>query len=164
MDVQELADRLAIRELMDRYALACDGHDWRMYRDLFAPDAVIDYSEFGGSRADLDTTIEWLSAGLGRYAGLHHNMTTHHCEITGDTARAITYFIAYQTLVEPSGEEFVMEVGGFYKDRLARTDRWRITERIDVGTWLKKPWPERLPLPAWYGTMDHHQPTLLPAE
>jgi hypothetical protein len=161
MDLREIADRLEIREVMDRYALACDGKNWDMYRDLYTADAVIDYTEFGGGRGGIDSTIEWLSAGLGPFAGLHHNLTTHYCELDGDTAKTITYWLAYQTLVDEAGGEFIMECGGFYKDRLVRQDRWRISERVDLGTWIKSPWPEGLVPPAWYGTMNHHEPWLL---
>ena len=30
---------------MTRYALACDDRDWVRYRELFAPDAQIDYTQ-----------------------------------------------------------------------------------------------------------------------
>lgn len=148
---------------MDRYALACDSCDWDMYRSIFSADCVIDYTEFGGGRGDIDSTVAWLSAGLSRYAGLHHNMTTHDCEIDGDTAKAITYFIAFQTTLDGAGGESMMWLGGFYKDRLVRqADGWRICERIDLGAWLGPPIPERLKNPpSWYGTMSHHQPRLL---
>ena len=163
MDIQEISDRLEIRDLMDRYGFACDGRDWEMYRRLFTADCVIDYTEFGGHRADLETTVAWLSAGNAKWAGLHHNMTNHHCEIRGDAAKAITYFICYQTAIDGAGGESMLEVGGFYKDRLVRQpDGWRISERIDLGTWIRPPLPARLdPPPKWYGTMNHHAPTLL---
>jgi hypothetical protein len=162
MDIQEVGDRLAIRELMDRYGMACDSRDWNMYRSLFTANAVIDYSEFGGGRGGLDSTLEWLNAGLAPFIGLHHNMTNHICEISGSTAKAITYFIAYQSLPNDAGGEFIMEVGGFYKDRLVKArGRWLISERNDLGMWLKAPWPEALKPPIWYGTRNHHTPTLL---
>ncbi|MGD9792302.1 MAG: nuclear transport factor 2 family protein [Acidimicrobiia bacterium] len=161
MDLREISDRLEIRELMDRYAMACDSKNWDAYRTIYAPDAIIDYTEFGGGRGGIDTTLEWLSAGLGPFAGLHHNLTTHYCEIDGDTAKAITYWLAYQTLPDGSGGEFIMECGGYYKDRLVRTDRWLISERVDVGTWVRAPFPEGFTPPSWYGTMNHHLPTLL---
>lgn len=153
---------MEIRGLMDRYAVACDSLDWVAFRQLFTADCVLDYAEFGGHRGDLETTVAWLSKGLARYAGLHHNMTTHHCELNGSTAKAITYFLAYHTTIE-DGEETMMELGGFYKDRLVKqADGWRICERADLGMWLRSPIPERLkPPPQWYGTMNHHRARLL---
>ncbi len=164
MEVSEACDRAEIRLLMDRYALACDSGDWKAFRELFTADCVCDYTEFGGARADLETTVAWLSNGLSRYAGLQHNMTTHYAQISGQTARAVTYFIAYHTTVSPAGGEDMMVLGGFYQDRLVKQDDgWRISERADVATWIGTPIPPRLdPPPPWYGTMNHHKPVLLP--
>src|SRR5579864_679254 len=103
MDINEISDRMEIRQLMDRYAIACDTCDWEMYRALFSIDCVIDYTEFGGPRADLETTVAWLSKGLPKWAGLHHNMTTHYCEIKGSTAKAVTYFVAYHASIDSDG-------------------------------------------------------------
>src|SRR5205807_2257008 len=47
-DPMRLSDRLAIQDLMTLYAMAVDGRDWRLYRSVFTPDAVIDYSDAGG--------------------------------------------------------------------------------------------------------------------
>jgi len=162
MDIAEVCDRAEIRRLMDRYAVACDTGDWGAFRELFTADCILDYTEFGGGRGGLESTVAWLSSGLSRYAGLHHNMTTHHCEISGQTARAVTYFIAYHTTVDADGGEAMMVLGGFYKDRLVKqADGWRISERADLATWIGTPLPPRLsPPPPWYGTMNHHQPVL----
>lgn len=162
MDIGEVCDRAEIRLLMDRYAVACDTGDWEAFRTLFTADCVLDYTEFGGGKGDLESTVAWLSSGLARYAGLHHNMTTHYCEISGRSARAVTYFLAYQTTLDGHGGEDMMALGGFYKDRLVKqADGWRICERADVSTWIGTPLPPRLsPPPPWYGTMNHHRPAL----
>ena len=159
-EFRDVADRLAIREVMDRYALAIDHCDWDIYRDVFSTDAVIDYSDSGGMRAGREATIEWLDAALSMFAGLHHNMTSHVCEIDGDAARAVTYFIAYQTMADGSGGERMMSIGGFYQDRLVRQDRWRIAERVEYGIWLEGSWPDGFERPRWYGKAEHHKPAL----
>ena len=46
-DVQALADRLAIHELLARYARGVDEKDWELYRSVFTEDATIDYSSAG---------------------------------------------------------------------------------------------------------------------
>jgi hypothetical protein len=154
-------DKLAIREVIDRYALSIDAMDWGIYRDVFSRDAMIDYSDSGGSRADLETTIAWLEVGLAFFAGLHHNMTTHVCELDGDTAKGITYFIAYHTLIDAAGVEQLMEIGGFYQDRFVRQDKWRIAERVELGIWTKGQWPAGATPPPWHGTAVRHRPHML---
>ncbi len=160
MDIGEVCDRADIRWLMDRYALACDSCDWDAFRELFTADCVLDYTEFGGGRGDLESTISWSSFGLSEYAGLQHSTTSHYCELSGQTAKAITYFLAYHTSVDAADGEAMMAVGGFYQDRLVKqSDGWRIRERADLVTWLGTPVPERLtPPPLWYGMINRHLP------
>jgi hypothetical protein len=159
--LEELGDRLEIRELMNRYAMAVDGRDWTLYRQVFTPDASIDYSDTGGMRADLETTVKWLDEVLAVFVGLQHNMTNHVVEIDGQQARACTYYVAYHTLLDGQGGESLLTVGGFYRDRLTRTaDGWRISERVELGEWMDGPYPEGVPRPPWYGTADHHRSSL----
>jgi hypothetical protein len=161
MELSEIADRVAIQDLMYRYAMAVDGRDWTLYRTVFSADAVIDYVDSGGIRADLETTVKWLAEMLAIFAGLQHNMTNHVVEIDGDQARACTYFIAYHTLVDGPGSECVLVVAGFYRDRLVRTaSGWRISERVELGEWMQGPYPEGVARPPWYGTPDHNRASL----
>lgn len=161
VELSELADRVAIQDLMYRYAMAVDRRDWDLYRSVFTADAVIDYADTGGSREDLDTTVKWLNEVLGSFAGLQHNMTNHLVEIEGDRARACTYYVAYHALVDGPGSECVLVVAGFYRDRLQRTaDGWRISERVELGEWMQGPYPEGVARPPWYGTADHHRASL----
>src|SRR5579884_17566 len=46
--IEELSDRLAIHDLMHTYARAVDGRDWELYRQVFTPQARIDYTDSGG--------------------------------------------------------------------------------------------------------------------
>ena len=47
-ELEALADRLAIEDLLTRYAHAVDRHDWDLYRSVFTDDAHIDYPSAGG--------------------------------------------------------------------------------------------------------------------
>ena len=52
--IAELADRLAIQDLIARYPLAVDGQDWDALDELFVPDARIDFTAFGLELTGLD--------------------------------------------------------------------------------------------------------------
>jgi hypothetical protein len=161
IELSELADRMAIQQLMYRYAMAVDRRDWDLYRTVFSPDAVIDYVDSGGGREDLETTVKWLDDVLAIFAGLQHNMTNHVVEIDGDRARACTYYLAYHSVVDGKGGETVLVMGGFYRDRLVCTsDGWRISERVELGEWMEGPYPEGSPKPPWYGSQDHNRASL----
>jgi hypothetical protein len=161
IELTELEDRLAIRELMYRYAMAVDSRNWDLYRSVFTADATIDYTDSGGIRADLETTVKWLDQGLAPFAGLQHNMTNHVVDLQGGEARSCTYFVAHHTIPDGAGNEDLLTMGGFYRDRLVRTDRgWRIRERVELGEWMQGPYPDNVDRPPWYGSADHHRPSL----
>ena len=42
--IDALADRLAIEDLLTRYATAVDRQDWNLYRSVFTADAEVDLS------------------------------------------------------------------------------------------------------------------------
>ena len=50
MDLQTLADRIEIRDVLTRYCHGIDRGDWEMYRSVFTDDAVIDEERIAGER------------------------------------------------------------------------------------------------------------------
>jgi hypothetical protein len=157
-----MADRVAIREVASRYGMAVDGRDWDLYRQVFTDDAVIDYTDSGGPRTDLESTVKWLDEVLAPFAALQHNMTNQVVELDGDRARSCTYYIAHHIMLAGPGVESRFTMGGMYKDLLRRTgDGWRINERVEEGVWLDGEYPAGAPRPSWYGSNDHPRPGLL---
>ena len=59
MDTQELSDRSEIATLLARYGKAVDRKDWQLYRQLFLPNASIDYTSAGGIQGDTETQALW---------------------------------------------------------------------------------------------------------
>lgn len=158
--VEELSDRLGIQDLIYRYALAVDSRDWELYRQVFTPDARIDYTDSGGVVGDLETVVQWLAGVLEPFAGLQHFMGNHLVELHGDTAQACTYFISIHTALE-EGAETIMKVGGYYADQLARgPEGWRIFERVELGTWMEGPYPQDVDRPPWYAKTQRNLPRL----
>jgi hypothetical protein len=56
LTIEEMSDRLEIMDLLASYSHAIDQRDWDALDDVFTPDALIDYTEMGGSRGDLVAT------------------------------------------------------------------------------------------------------------
>jgi hypothetical protein len=50
----DVADRLAIDDLLTRYTMAVDDGNWDQLDTVFTPDAVIDYRSAGGIRGTRD--------------------------------------------------------------------------------------------------------------
>ena len=61
-ELEALADRLAIEDLLTRYAHAVDRHDWDLYRSVFTDDAHIDYTSAGGIAGTLDEAVSFSEA------------------------------------------------------------------------------------------------------
>jgi hypothetical protein len=161
-DVRQLSDRAEIADLTNRYAIAVDSQDWALYRSIFSADAVVDYADAGGIAGPLDEVVPWLSAALGFCAATQHNMTSQVIVLEGDdTAHACTYYIAQHVTLDSHRGEAHLLFAGFYQDDLRRTaDGWRITNRVEKGTWLDGLYPDDLPRPTWFGTTDHPVPSI----
>ena len=93
MDLQYLADRLAISDFLTTYARAVDTKDWELYRSCFTDDADIDYTSAGGIRGTLDEIVTWMGSTMVMFDATQHLVSNEMVEIDGDTAtvRAMFY-------------------------------------------------------------------------
>lgn len=138
--LRELKDRAAIFECVNRYTRAIDRHDAPMIASVFHPDAIDNHGDFLGT---VDEFIHWVNTGHSQAAEGHmHNVTSHTCEIDGDTAHAETYVIV--VLRGPDGDPLRVG-GGRYLDRLERRNgEWRIALRRVIMDWRMRgdsgPW------------------------
>lgn len=129
-----LEDRLAIQDLISRFAMLCDtGQLDRVAEDIFAPDARCDYgSKVREGRAAIHAFF--TSAGGTTIATSHH-MSNMLVEVTGDTARSHVRVIAFHwhgadraemKSFPPANQIFT----GGYEDEWTRTPHgWRIQSR-----------------------------------
>ncbi|MGH3626841.1 MAG: nuclear transport factor 2 family protein [Sciscionella sp.] len=135
-DVQDVADRLAVRALLSRYTQACDRKDWELLDTCFLPDAAIDYQglpPFSDGYAGLRANTVRV---LGQLRSTQHLLGNLHVEIDGDEGRAVSYVQA--THLGTDGRVFV--TGGRYDDRLVRTPQgWRIAARTFRRQWGTDP-------------------------
>lgn len=134
---EDVADRLAIDDLLDAYASALDTKDWDELRMLFTPDAVVDYTEEGGIRGTVEEAIAWFQQALAPFTASQHFVTNRRVQIDGDTASVHAYI--FSPLGVPSGEGALTLVmaGGFYSDELRRTpDGWRFAARTIHASWF----------------------------
>ena len=87
LTLQEISDRLEIQDLVWRYSEIIDTKDFDKLRDeVFTPDAFIDYSAFGGSKGDLETTIAFLHKAMKVFP--HHQHMNGNIQIKLDGDRA----------------------------------------------------------------------------
>jgi ketosteroid isomerase-like protein len=122
--VQELLDRQAIADCIQRYARGIDRHDLDMVESCYYPDAIDDHGFFVGSGRGLGEAATEQHALFVRH---QHHMTNHYVELDGDTAHGETYFF-----VVMRGQSGVTNlVSGRYVDRFERrNEEWRIAARV----------------------------------
>ncbi|GAA0932686.1 nuclear transport factor 2 family protein [Pseudonocardia zijingensis] len=133
--VQQLLDRQAILDCLNRYARGLDRKDLDMLRSAFHPDAT---DHHGGSieyHPAADALIaDWEIRDAHRTFSQHLLINTS-IDLDGDVAHAETYF---QLIVgikpgAPTDQPRLGVSGGRYVDKFDRRDgEWRIARRVIV--------------------------------
>ena len=77
----EVADRLAIQDLIARYAVVIDNRDFDALDPLFTADARIDFTTFNGPVGDLAEIKAFLAASLPFFAHSQHMMGLPYIEL-----------------------------------------------------------------------------------
>jgi SnoaL-like domain len=135
MTLQEISDRIAIDDLLTRYATALDGKDWELFASCFTPDARIDYSAAGGIAGTLPEVRRWLAEVMAGFPMTQHLVTNRAVQLDGDVASCRSCLFNPMGIPD-DGTIAVFLEGGYYRDRLVRTaDGWRIAERVEEPTY-----------------------------
>jgi len=135
LDLAELADRLAIRRLVDDYARAADRVDGAAAGACFTPDGVLRICNRGQAEPVRMRTgpdeIAAAFAGLGRYDVTLHVVANHYVDLDGDAAPGETYCLAHHIHDADDGTgklDYVMAIR--YLDQYRRTEAgWRLAQR-----------------------------------
>ncbi|UGQ12814.1 nuclear transport factor 2 family protein [Yinghuangia sp. ASG 101] len=124
-EVRYLADRTAILDCVARHARGHDRHDVDLLTATYHDDGVDEHGKAVNSGPQY---ADWANTTHSAAAELHtHNITTHTCEIDGDTAHAESYVLV--GLLSRDGRSAQL-MSGRYIDRLERRDgTWRIAVR-----------------------------------
>lgn len=134
MDVQAVADKLEIHELLARYARGVDEHDWDLYRSVFTDDAYIDYSSAGFAAGPRDEVTAQLEQGFATIPWSQHYITNIEIDLSGDEAHARAMF--YNPMQLP-GVDSPSQCGGYYHHDLVRTDDgWKSRRLIEENRWF----------------------------
>ncbi|ATE63190.1 nuclear transport factor 2 family protein [Rhizorhabdus dicambivorans] len=125
-----IADQIAIRELIERYADACCTRDADMLASLWAEDGrwgVEGMPDLDG--VDRDAVMAGWKRGMGQLSFAFVSFMPGRIDIdaTGTSAEGRTY--SYEIITSPNGTG--RTAVGLYRDRFARIGgRWLFTERL----------------------------------
>jgi hypothetical protein len=123
--IRVLADRSAILDCIAQHARGHDRHDVDLLTASYHADGV---DEHGSAINPGPVYGAWANATHAETSRVHmHHITTHNCEIDGDTAHAESYVIVVLISPDTKNAQFI---NGRYIDRLERRDgKWRIALR-----------------------------------
>jgi hypothetical protein len=117
-ELRDLLDKQACIELITRYSRALDWLDDDALKNVFWPDAEIDFGFFKGRADQFMREIMELEHGLARR---WHMTTNPLVRITGNTAEGESYGLAAGIAIR----------NGFER----RHGEWRIVRRVYVADW-----------------------------
>lgn len=126
---QELADREAIREVVNRYAHGLDRLDRDWMRSAYWPDAIDDHGVFVGNAWEF---VDRCMASHARWRATLHCTFNHQIDVDpgGTTARGETYNVSY--LFRANGTAVETWYGRYLDRYEKREGEWRIAHRVCV--------------------------------
>lgn len=140
--IRQLEDRVAISEIVIKYARGIDLADWELFASAFTDPVHIDFSEAGMPASDLarDDFVGFAAAGLSGFDARQHLSPNHVIEFdTDDPDRAVcfSYMYAQHYLAGGEGGDFYL-MRGSYTNRMLRTpEGWKITNLTQHISWLE---------------------------
>ncbi|MCB2076155.1 MAG: nuclear transport factor 2 family protein [Novosphingobium sp.] len=129
-EMQVIADKLAIRDLLHCYCRGLDRMDRALALSAFHANAELDYgASFRGSAVQF---MDWVWPNHERGTRHSHNITNCYVEIDGDRAASESYSYMIMRLDLPNGA-MQLQSNGRYLDEWQRRDgRWGIVRRQSV--------------------------------
>ncbi|MBP8927141.1 MAG: nuclear transport factor 2 family protein, partial [Pseudomonadales bacterium] len=103
VDQQELqtgADRVAIQDLMARYAYAVDAKRWELLGEVFASGAEIDFLANGGIKDNWPAIGNWLATAMSGFTACQHYLSNFATEVDGDRANSRFYVFTQMITVQ----------------------------------------------------------------
>jgi len=124
-DVRYLLDRTEILDCIARHARGCDRRDIDLISSAYHADGVDEHGHAVNAGPEYG---QWANATHAETSRVHtHNITTHTCDIDGETAHTESYVLVILIGVDGKSAQFIT---GRYIDRLSRRDgQWRIAVR-----------------------------------
>lgn len=130
----ELADRLAITDILALHSRGLDRLDSDLLKHCYWPEAEVDYGAYKGPAAVFaDLVVDALRQ---QYELTRHGLGNQLVDVDGDRARAETCVSAGHLLLGATEE---LHFFGRYLDRLEKREgRWKLAHRQVVMDWCKR--------------------------
>ena len=141
-EVAQLADRLALGDLMARFATGLDSCDWTMYRSVFTDEIALDYSSWRPESLGRWSADDWTSRAARSLPGLtatRHALSTLVVDLNdgGDPdAARVRAAVCADHVLQVGDQIEVFTLNGAYDDRCRRTEQgWKIEKKCLIVQW-----------------------------
>lgn len=140
-DPRYIADRLALRDLVETYAHGADRRKPDLIASLFTPDGRLVVQRDPGAEPITRTGRDQIAkamTGLERYLATQHLVANQLVRVDGDTAQGETYCSAHHIYDDESGVRRNRVMAVRYHDDYVRTaEGWRIATRRLTCDWVE---------------------------
>lgn len=126
---EQLADRLAIRDVVETWVIARDSADWEAFRGTWHDDGYMMATWFQGPAEEF---IKVSREGFERGVSILHFLGGHRATVTGDRAISQTKMTILQRGICHGVECDVACTGRFYDFLAKRGNRWAIVLRQPI--------------------------------
>jgi len=125
MSSSQIADRIALQDVMLRYAAGVDERDFELYASCFSDQVEI--VDFGPEPiVGRDNWVAYVQQALTKYGATQHMLGPQYAEIDGDTANTRSDVQALHYLKDPDNGTFTL--WATYKTQMQRQQgEWKIT-------------------------------------
>lgn len=131
-----LEDRLAIIDVLNRYAVSIDRHRWDDFASCFADEIDLNVIRTKGwVRWALPDFLQRLRKVFESYTATQHLSANHQISIEGDEAVAWSTLNATHFLRGMADGEFQQQVGYYEHHFIRDGDTWRIDKVRQVEHW-----------------------------
>ncbi|HYN34340.1 MAG TPA: nuclear transport factor 2 family protein [Ilumatobacteraceae bacterium] len=124
-------DRLAIGELMARYAWGLADRDWEAWLACFSAQAHVDYTTAGGIAGTPAEAATWLEATLAMFDVSISQASNIVIDFTDDDTATVRSMYKMAMRI-PGDSPTYMEACGYYRDTVVRLEsRWLLADRFE---------------------------------
>lgn len=145
-ELRYLRDRQDIADVISTYCRGLDRLDGEVLASAYHGNAIDRHGPFLGPR---DEFVAWAIGLVAGFPMSHHSVTTHTCEIAGDTAWAESYCVFFTLLKD--GKSIGAGAARYIDELERREGRWAISKRVEImdccyevapADWLGGVWQE----------------------
>ncbi|SHM64855.1 SnoaL-like domain-containing protein [Chitinophaga jiangningensis] len=141
MNTNELADKIAIKELVDRISMLADKKDFEQQVQLFTADAISETIADGKTILKITGRKEMAAAFnqfLQQVETVYHFNGQHVITLNGNYAQGKLY--CFITLIsKEAGNKITTTIGATYEDEYVHINhQWLVAKRTGHFEWQKK--------------------------